>query len=71
MSEMPTVFAIATIVSLAAATLLSEDLACIAAGVLVAEGRLPFAAATGACFVGIVAGDTALTLAGRLLGVLN
>lgn len=53
---------------LAMATLLSEDLACIAAGLLVAEGSLGFAAAAGACFVGIFAGDLLLVLLGRSLG---
>lgn len=53
---------------LAVGTLVSEDLSCIAAGLLVADGRLGFAAATGACFVGILAGDLALFALGRLLG---
>lgn len=56
------------LVTLAVATLLSEDLACIAAGLLVAEGSLGFAAASGACFVGIFAGDLLLVLLGRSLG---
>ena len=50
------------------ATLASEDLACVAAGVLVAQGRLSFAAAAAACFAGIFAGDLLLFLAGRLVG---
>ena len=53
---------------LAVGTLISEDLSCIAAGLLVAHGRLGFAAATGACFVGILAGDLALFALGRILG---
>jgi membrane protein DedA with SNARE-associated domain len=53
---------------LAAATLLSEDLTCLAAGALVAQERLPFAAAAGACFVGIFVGDVLLFLAGRWCG---
>jgi membrane protein DedA with SNARE-associated domain len=53
---------------LAAATLVSEDLTCLAAGALVAEGRLPFAAGTAACFAGILAGDVLLFLAGRWCG---
>ncbi len=53
---------------LAFATLVSEDLTCIAAGVLVAHGRLSFVAATLACFAGIVVGDLALYGIGRLLG---
>jgi pimeloyl-ACP methyl ester carboxylesterase/membrane protein DedA with SNARE-associated domain len=53
---------------IALATLLTEDLACIGAGLLVAQGRIGFVAATLACFVGIVAGDVLLYLAGRYLG---
>jgi membrane protein DedA with SNARE-associated domain len=59
---------IVAIVTLAVATLVSEDLTCVAAGVLVADGRVPFAAAIGACLIGIVAGDILLMLAGRALG---
>lgn len=54
--------------ALAAATLASEDLACIAAGLLVATGRLDFWPATTACFAGIFAGDVLLMLAGRAMG---
>ncbi|WP_414660211.1 DedA family protein [Horticoccus sp. 23ND18S-11] len=54
--------------ALALATLVSEDLACIAAGLLVARGGLNFGAATAACGVGIFAGDLLLVLAGRGLG---
>jgi pimeloyl-ACP methyl ester carboxylesterase/membrane protein DedA with SNARE-associated domain len=53
---------------LAVATFLSEDLACITAGLLVTAHRLGFVPAATACFVGIVAGDVLLFLAGRLLG---
>ncbi len=53
---------------LAVATLVSEDLTCIAAGLLVAQGRLDFAAAALACAIGIFIGDVALFLAGRYLG---
>lgn len=53
---------------LALATLVSEDLACIAAGLLVAAGRLAFWPATLACLSGIVVGDVGLFLAGRVLG---
>ena len=53
---------------LAAATLVSEDLTCIGAGLLVAQGRLGFVTATLACFVGIFVGDMLLYLAGRWLG---
>jgi len=53
---------------LAAATLVSEDLTCIASGLLVAQGRLDFLAAVLACSAGIFVGDVALFLAGRALG---
>lgn len=53
---------------LALATLVSEDLACIAAGLLVAQKALPFAPAAGACFAGIFGGDLLLVALGRTLG---
>jgi pimeloyl-ACP methyl ester carboxylesterase/membrane protein DedA with SNARE-associated domain len=53
---------------LAAATLVSEDLACITAGLLVGRGTLEFAPATAACLVGIFLGDLGLFFAGRWLG---
>lgn len=53
---------------LAAATLVSEDLACVSAGLLVAQGQLSFLAAAGACVLGIYAGDLLLFLTGRWLG---
>jgi len=56
------------LVLLAGATLISEDLACISAGVLVANGRLGFLGATIACFSGIYIGDLLLFLAGRYFG---
>lgn len=55
----------ALLLALAFATYASEDLACIAAGILVADGRVGFAEATLACFVGIWTGDMLLVLAGR------
>ena len=57
-----------TLVGLALATLASEDLACIAAGLLVAQGVVSFPAATAACLAGILIGDLALVAAGRWLG---
>lgn len=56
------------LVLLALSTLITEDLTCIAAGALVAGGRLGLVAASGACFVGILIGDVLLFLAGRWLG---
>ncbi|MEZ5979060.1 MAG: alpha/beta fold hydrolase [Planctomycetota bacterium] len=53
---------------LAFATFVSEDLTCILAGALVAQGRLELLPATLACFVGIYVGDLLLFLAGRWLG---
>lgn len=53
---------------LAAATLISEDLTSIAAGLLVAQGRIDLWPAVAACASGIFIGDVALFLAGRWLG---
>jgi membrane protein DedA with SNARE-associated domain len=55
-------------VLIALATFLTEDLACIATGLLVAQGRIGFLAGTAACFVGIVVGDVLLYWAGHFLG---
>src|ERR1041385_2120013 len=51
---------------LALSTFISEDLACLAAGALVARGEMRFAVATLACGLGIAAGDLLLFGAGRL-----
>jgi len=51
-----------------AATLVSEDLACIGAGLLVARGTLTFASGFSAAFFGIVIGDVLLYALGRGLG---
>jgi len=53
---------------LALATLVSEDLTCIWAGLLVAQDRMTFVAAAAACFVGIFIGDVLLFLVGKWLG---
>ncbi|MFL6274402.1 MAG: VTT domain-containing protein [Blastocatellia bacterium] len=53
---------------LAASTLISEDLTCIGAGLLVAQGRIDFLAGAFACFCGIFVGDLLLFVAGRWLG---
>jgi membrane protein DedA with SNARE-associated domain len=53
---------------LALTTLLSEDLACVAAGVLAARGSIPLWPGIAACYVGIVAGDQLLYLLGRSAG---
>lgn len=70
-AEIPpfTGFALAlAILLLAAATLVSEDLTCIGAGVLVSQGRIEFIPAVAACFAGIFIGDMLLYLAGRMVG---
>jgi len=59
---------LATGVALALATFVSEDLTCIAAGLLVAHGKTSLAVAVTACFVGIWVGDLLLVVAGRWLG---
>jgi len=46
----------------------SEDLTCIGAGLLVAQGRMTLLTAILACFVGIFVGDLLLYAAGRYLG---
>lgn len=53
---------------LATATLVSEDLTCVGAGILVATGRIGFATAAGGCYVGIFIGDLLLFLTGRVAG---
>lgn len=57
----------------APATLLSEDLTCIAVGLLSHEGKVGFLSGTFTCFVGIYLGDLGLWALGRLLswGVLG
>ena len=47
-------------------TLLSEDLTCISAGLLIREGRLSFLAGVTSCAFGILLGDIGLWAAGRL-----
>jgi membrane protein DedA with SNARE-associated domain len=54
--------------ALALGTLVSEDLACVAAGLLIARGELGAPAAVIACAAGILAGDVGLWAAGRLCG---
>jgi pimeloyl-ACP methyl ester carboxylesterase/membrane protein DedA with SNARE-associated domain len=53
---------------LAVATLASEDLACLGAGMLVAQGRLTFGVAVASVGTGIVVGDVLLFVAGRAIG---
>lgn len=56
-----------TFLGLAGATFLSEDLACIAAGLLIASGQWEWTAGIAACAAGIFAGDVAIYAAGRAL----
>ncbi|QDU65589.1 alpha/beta fold hydrolase [Engelhardtia mirabilis] len=55
-------------VLIALATLVSEDLTCIAAGAMVAQGRIELLPAAAACWAGILFGDMLLFGAGRLFG---
>jgi len=56
------------LILIALATLVSEDLTCIGAGLLVTSGRIGFVPATTACLVGIFVGDLNAFLAGRVFG---
>ncbi len=62
------VAAFVLVMLIAAATLVSEDLTCIGAGVMVAQGSIDLGLAVFACFLGIFVGDLLLFLAGRYLG---
>lgn len=53
---------------IALGTFISEDLACIGAGLMAAHGTITFAAATWSSFIGILVGDLLLFGAGRWLG---
>ncbi len=57
-----------SLIAIAAATLVSEDLTTAGAGLLVQSGELSFGAAFAACALGIYAGDLMLWGAGRLVG---
>ncbi|MEO0344755.1 MAG: alpha/beta fold hydrolase [Pseudomonadota bacterium] len=59
---------IVLLLALVVATYISEDLTCITAGLLVAQGIVGFVPATLACLVGIFTSDLALFAAGRWLG---
>ena len=58
----------ATMFALALGTFLSEDLTCIAAGLLIQRGELTVTAGMVGCTVGIFAGDFGLWVIGRLFG---
>jgi membrane protein DedA with SNARE-associated domain len=55
----------ALVLGLVLAALVSEDLTCVAAGLLVAAARLDWLPAVAACFTGIVLGDAGVWLLGR------
>lgn len=57
-----------TLLAIIAGTLLSEDLTCIAAGLLVSRRELALPIALLGCFIGILLGDLALWLVGRYVG---
>ena len=57
------------LLGLAASTLLSEDAACVAAGLLVQQGRISPVEGVAACAAGIYLGDAALWLVGRSMRV--
>jgi membrane protein DedA with SNARE-associated domain len=52
----------------ALATLVSEDLTCVAVGLLVANGRADLLVGVAGCFLGIFVGDLGLWLLGRVAG---
>jgi len=59
-----------TFFTLVALTFASEDLACVTAGVLIAQGTVPGSVAVTACAVGIFIGDLGLWAAGRAAAAL-
>ena len=58
-----------TFLSLMFGTLVSEDLACITAGLLIERGQVGASSAIAACALGIFAGDVGLWGIGRLCGL--
>ena len=62
------VTALAILLLIVAATLVSEDLTTISVGVMVAQGKIGFLFGAFSCFLGIFVGDVLLYLAGRTLG---
>lgn len=60
--------AVLTFIAIAAITFLSDDLTCIAAGLLASRGEISPALAVSACITGIFVGDMILYVAGRYLG---
>ena len=56
------------VVVIVGATLISEDLTCIAVGTLIGNGKMSWALGLAACFLGIYVGDLLFFLIGRMLG---
>ncbi|HXW97582.1 MAG TPA: alpha/beta fold hydrolase, partial [Gemmatimonadales bacterium] len=70
-SELPPIEGLALVVLcliIIASTLISEDLTCIATGLMIARGTIGFGVGVMACFLGIFIGDLLVYLAGRSLG---
>lgn len=57
-----------SLLAIALATLVSEDLTCITTGLLIAQGKLDGATGLIGCYVGILGGDLGLWLLGRYAG---
>jgi hypothetical protein len=57
-----------TFLSLAFGTLVSEDLACVTAGLLIQRGQIDPSTGIIACIIGIFGGDVGLWGAGRVFG---
>jgi len=53
---------------LAMSTFISEDLACVTAGILISQGKIGFAPGVAACTLGIFFGDLILFALGRFVG---
>jgi membrane protein DedA with SNARE-associated domain/pimeloyl-ACP methyl ester carboxylesterase len=68
MSEAKGVAALIFFLLIVISTLVSEDLTCIAAGVLAGQGRISPTLAIFACIFGIYLGDLLLFLSGRIFG---
>ena len=71
LSDLPPMAGLALVTAvllIALATFVSEDLACIGAGLLIARGSLPWWPGLAACFAGIFVGDLLLYAAGRWAG---
>ncbi len=64
----PTDVPVAVVVAIILASFVSEDLTCVAVGLLIAAGRVDWLPALAGCFVGIVLGDIGIWLIGRAGG---